>query len=230
MTSKIDWHLNLGIIYFSILVCHFMAELFSLNEFSFGCRLAGPITLALLYFFSSKKNELTFYLFLTLYVVSNVLFNFRDSFHSFLAVYTFLLLRIFALYIIIVKTKNINALHILTTSFVFLILFFYLASVTDQVSDHELDTLIIQSILISALTGISVMNYFNEENLAHAWLLISTLFFIGLRFIVFIEQFLVESLAHSYSRPISVILSGIAFFAFYKYIITSELEESNIKI
>lgn len=226
MKSKINWHYNLNIFYFVIVGVQVLTELFNISQLSLGCRFFGPLTLGLLYNSATKRNNFFFYLLLALHLGSNILFYFKDSFLFLLGVYSFMCLRVIALYIIFVQTNKNSALQIFATSFPFLVIFFYLISVTNDISNDEFNILVAQSILISVLAGISVSNYLKVENRSHSWLLISTLLFIGLHFIVFIERFVAESLAFSYNKPIDIILSSIAFFAFYKYMIAIESEEN----
>jgi hypothetical protein len=227
MKSKITWHYNLNIFYFVIVGVQVLTELFNITQLSLGCRFFGPLTLGLLYNSATKRNNFFFYLLLAFHLGSNILFYFKDSFLFLLGVYSFMCLRVIALYIIFVQTKKNSALHIFATSFPFLVIFFYLISVTNDISNYEFNPLVAQSMLISVLAGISVSNYLKDDNRAHSWLLISTLLFIGLRFIVFIERFVVDSLAFSYNRPIGAVLSSFAFFTFYKYMIAVECDEDN---
>ena len=227
MNSRINWHYVLNISYFAVAGMEFLAEIFAIMPFSIITRLCLPIVLGLLYFSLSKKQNRFFYLLLVLLVLSNVLFFYRNSPLFFYGIVAFILLRIVSLVIILKETKDNNYLHIIVASFPFLVIFFYLISITNEITDVEFNTLIIQSILISTLAGISVTNYFKNENRQHSWLLISTLLFIGLRFIVFIERFVISDLTLIFNRPIAVILNTFAFYTFFKFVIEAEQNESN---
>lgn len=228
MNLKINWHYLLNTTFFALAGIELLAELFELSVFSIVTRILLPIFLGLLYFSVSKKNDLLFYLLLSLLLLSNVFFYYRDSPLFYFGIITFILLRIVAIILILKATKHKNYLHIVMASFPFLVIFFYLISVTNDITDAEFNTLILQSILISLLAGISTSNYFSNENRQNSWLLISTLLFIGLRFIVFIERFIISDLSLSFNRPIAVILNTFAFYTFYKFVITAELDNKNI--
>jgi len=226
MNLKINWHYLLNTTFFSLAGIELLAELFEVSTLSLVTRLLLPIVLGLLYFCVSKKNNLFFYLLLSLLLISNLFFYYRDSPLFYFGIVAFILLRIIAIIMILNATKDKNYLQIVIASFPFLVIFLYLISVTNEITDVEFNTLILQSILISLLAGISTANYFKNENRQNSWLLISTLLFIGLRFIVFIERFIISDLTLLFNRPISVILNTFAFYTFYKFVIASELDNN----
>ncbi len=226
MKSKIKLQFGLNIAYFVIVCFEIIAELFDFNIASILFRIVLPILLGILYFLNTQKNNSLFYILLGFIMLSNVLFLYRNSPLFFYGIITFIFSRIIALLLIFNLSKEKNYLHIIGVSFPFLVIFFYLISVTNDISNVELNVLILQSSLISVLAGISITNYFKNENRQNSWLLISTLLFIGLRFIVFIERYIVSDLTLSVNRPIEVILSAFAFFTFYKYIIAAEINEN----
>ena len=227
MNLKINWHYLLNITFFSLAGIELLAELFEVSTLSLVTRLLLPIVLGLLYFCVSRKNNLLFYLLVSLLLISNVFFYYRDSPLFYLGILAFILLRIVAIIMILNATKDKNYLQIVIASFPFLVIFFYLISVTNDITDIEFNTLILQSILISLLAGLSTANYFKNENRQNSWLLISTLLFIGLRFIVFIERFIISDLTLLFNRPISVVLNTFAIYTFYKFVIASELDNNN---
>lgn len=226
MISKFKLQYGLNIAYFAFVSFEIITELFDFNKTTIIIRLILPILLGILYFLNTQINSSIFYVLLAFVMLSNVLFFYRDSALFFYGILTFIFARIIALLIIFNLSKDKNYLHIIGVSFPFLVIFFYLISVTNDISNVELNVLILQSSLISVLAGISITNYFKNENRQNSWLLISTLLFIGLRFIVFIERYIVSDLTLSVNRPIEVILSAFAFFTFYKYIIAAEINEN----
>lgn len=223
MKYKFSLHFVLTIWYFLLASIEIISELFSFTFFSLITRILIPVSLAALYWSITKRHNLLFYLIVLLLLITMVLFFFKNSVLFFYGVIAFILLRGVSLLLVIKATKEINYLHIVVASFPFLVVFFYLISVTNEITEIEFNTLIIQSLLISILAGISITNYFKHENRQHSWLLISTLLFIGLRFFVFIERFVVSDLSLVINRPIEIALSTFAFFTFFKYVIASEV-------
>jgi len=230
MNEKINWHYIITLIYFSFAGIEFFAEIFAIKGLSLLTRIVLPIVLGILYFILSKHQSKLFYLLLGLLLISNVLFLYRYSFLFIFGIIAFILLRIVSLIIIFKITKERNYLQIIVASFPFLVIFFYLISVTNEITDFEFNTLILQSILISILAGVSITNYLKNENRQHSWLLISSLLFIGLRFIVFIERFIVSDITITINRPIEVVLNTFAFYTFLKYVTEAESSDNKLNL
>jgi hypothetical protein len=229
-TSKSKAAYLINIIYFGLLFLQMIVDFFELNAASFIFRIAMPVLLVALYHIHSAKKNLLFYVAMILLLISNLFFFYADKILFFYGILTFILLRAVMIIHIFRLTSDKNYLHIFVGSFPFLVIFFYLISATSEISNTEFNILIIQSILISILGGISVVNYFKNENRQHSWLLISTLLFIGLRFIVFIERYFAYSLSLTIYRPIEILLSVFAFYTFYKYVVTAESNENKNEI
>jgi len=229
-TSKSQIAYLINIAYFGLLFVQMIVDFFDLKAVSFIFRIAMPVLLVALYQLYSTKRNFLFYLAMALLLISNSFFFYADKMLFFYGILAFILLRVVMLIHIFKLTSDKNYLHIIVGSFPFLVIFFYLISATSEISNTEFNILIIQSILISILGGISVVNYFKNENRQHSWLLISTLLFIGLRFIVFIERYFAYSLSLAIYRPIEIILSVFAFYTFYKYVVTAESNENKNEI
>lgn len=208
--------------YFLMVLVEIIAALISYQPLIFAAHVALPILLFALYYTeSSKKNILTLLL-LLLQIISSVYFFFAMTNIYIYTLVSFILLRILSLILVFKYTPDRNYLHLLTGAFPFLLIFFYLASVTSDVSDFEFDILIFQNILISLLGGISVVNYLKNDNRIHSLLLISTLLYVGLRFIVFIGHYFLDDEPNIIYKPIEIILSALATFTFYKFVLTAE--------
>lgn len=222
--SKATYLINIA--YFGLLFVQMIVDFFELNAASFIFRIAMPFLLVALYQIHSTKRNFLFYVAMILLLISNSFFFYADKTLFFYGILAFMLLRAVMIIHVFKLTTEKNYLHIFVGSFPFLVIFFYLISATSEISNTEFNVLIIQSILISTLGGISVVNYFKNENRQHSWLLISTLLFIGLRFIVFIERYFAFSLSLAIYRPIEIILSVFAFYTFYKYVIAAESNDN----
>lgn len=223
MKNKISY--SISIAYFGLAFVQTIAELFDFNAAALAIRIVIPMVLSVLYYMHSLKQNLLFYLTMALLLISNVFFFHANTALFFYGIIAFILLRIVTLVHIFKLTTNKNYLHIVVASFPFLVIFFYLISATNEISEHEFNILILQSILISLLGGISIVNYLKDDNRQNSWLLISTLLFVGLRFIVFIERYFISNLSLIIYRPIEIVLNVFAFYTFYKYVIAAESKE-----
>lgn len=207
--------------YFLMIFVEIAASLIDYQPLIFAAHVALPILLLGLYFTEFKIKSKLMLALLILQIISNVYFFFATTNLYVYTLVSFILLRVLSLILVFKNTTERNYLHILTGSFPFLLIFFYLASVTSDVSDFEFDILILQNILISILGGLSVVNYLKNDNRTHSLLLISTLLYIGLRFIVFIEHYFLDEQANLIYKPFEIILSSLATFSFYKFVLTA---------
>ena len=212
--------------YFFIAAIEIVAELFHYPALTLFTRVATPVILSTLYFITSEKQQYLFYGIMVTLLLSTLFFYYENSPLFFMAILSFILQRVFSLLLIFKLLSHKNYLYILITTFPFLLVFFYLASVTNDIPNSEFNILILQSILISVLGGVSITSYLQSDSRHNSWLLISTLLFIGLRFIVFIERYFLSDITIGIYRPIGVILNVFAFFAFYKFVIAAETTES----
>ena len=137
MNARINWHYVLNTSYFVLAGLELLAEIFAIDGVSIISRLCLPVILGLLYFSLSTKQNQFFYLLLLLSLFSNILFFYRNSPLFFYGVVAFILLRIVSLVIIFKITKDNNYLQIIVASFPFLVIFFYLISVTNDITDVE---------------------------------------------------------------------------------------------
>jgi len=219
----------LNFAYFGLAFLQIIIEFTTFSNLTLFIRVLLPLLLLALYHIDSKEKNSLFYVIIALLLISNILFYYVGTVLFFYGILTFILLRIVAIALVFKLTKHKNYLHIVVASFPFLLIFFYLISATNEIAEYEFNILILQSILISLLGGISISNYFKNDNRQNSWLLISTLLFIGLRFIVFIERYFVSNLSQTdIYRPIAIILNVFAFYTLYKFVIAAESEDNKI--
>lgn len=210
------------IVYFVIAFLDIISEYLLYQPLIIFSRITSILILMGLYTMKSKVQNPVFYSILFFLLISNIFFSINNPNVFFIGIITFIIQRILAIYLILKLHPEKNYLQILVGTFPFLLVFFYLISVTNEISDMNLNILILQSLLISFLGGISLTSYLKYNTREHSWLLISTLLMIGLRFIVFIEKYYLSEDLFNVFRPISVLLNAFAFFTFYKFVIASE--------
>jgi hypothetical protein len=220
----------ISIVYFLSALIEIGAGLYNNTSLTLVTRIATPVLLSVLYCIKSERRDTMFFTIMGLLLVSNVCFYFKTYALYFIGISTFILLRVTTLALVFKLTRKKNYLYILIATFPFLLIFFYLVSVTNDIPNYEFNILVIQSILISMLGGIAVVSYLQNDNRHNSWLLISTLLFIGLRFIVFIERYFLADINIVIYRPIEVVLNVFAFFTFYKFVTTAEIDDNEIKI
>lgn len=183
-----------------------------------------PILLMFLYFFNSKKQNKLFYLIFVCLLVENLSFLYSGSTVSFLTIISPIFQKIILIVLVLTLIREKKYLYLSVISILLLLIFIYLFSATRELSEIKFKTLILQSILVSILTGISLSSYIVNDNRLNSWLLISTLLFIGLRFMLFIESYYLTDFTLPVINPIIIILNVFAYFTFYKFVIEAEVE------
>ena len=78
---------------------------------------------------------------------------------------------------------------------------------------------IIQVLFMSFLGGFALSNYMIEENKMNYWLLINSILFAVIQFIIVLKLFYVSMVIF---QPISMILYVFAQYALYKFMILAE--------
>lgn len=212
--------------YFLMVFIEVIAEALLLSPLIIFTRIATPLLLILLYTVNSKHKNPLFFIIITILLVSNILFFFKNSPLFFFGIMAFLLQRIIMVAFIFKLLAKKDYRLILLSTIPFLMIFLYLISITNEIPTIEFSILILQSVLISLMGGLAVSSYLQIDNRSNSWLLISTLLFIGLRFVVFIEKYYLSLISLSVFSPIAVILNFCAFFAFYKFVIAAEQNEN----
>lgn len=229
MTSKSnhDFVSKIIIFYFTIATVAVFANVFSYELLFTFSRILLPILLLTLYYLKSQIKNRIFYIIISLFLITTILFITENSQLFLYGIFAFIIHRVFVIYLILKLTSKNNYLLILLATFPFLLIFFYLIYEINEGSMLNYNILIIQSILISIIGGISLSNYIKEDNRQNSWLLISTLLFIGLRFIIFIEKYYLSNEVLNVFRPMETFLTVFGFFTFYKFVIAAEKNNSN---
>ncbi|MBC7606133.1 MAG: hypothetical protein H7199_04150 [Burkholderiales bacterium] len=212
-------------IYFLMLFTEVIAEVLIHLPLIIFTRIATPLLLILIYTVNSERKNPLFFFILIILLLSNILFFYKTAPLFYLGIIAFIIQRIIMVVFIfkLLLTKNYQIFVLSTIPF--LIIFLYLILITGEISMIEFSILVIQSLLISLLGGLAVSSYIQIDNRANSWLLISTLLFIGLRFVLFIEKYYLSIISLSVISPMAVILNFFAFFAFYKFVIAAEQNE-----
>ena len=177
------------------------------------------IVLMALYWVTSTKREVLFFLTIGTSLLTNVLFIPNNMQFIFLGLIAFVFHRVINIYYIIKVTKIKAILPILLASVPFFLIFFYIFIDTDLLSTEVFYIMILHNILISLMGGFALANYVLNENNRSMWLTICVLFFVSLHFLIFIEKFYISL---NIFRPIAMTLNTFAYYSFYKFILAYE--------
>lgn len=182
------------------------------------------IVLMVLYFKSSVKNNLLFYLTITTSLITNVLFIPNELYYTFIGLVVFIFHRLINIYYIIKVMIIKDFIPVVLASVPFFFIFFYIFFDTDLLNEKLYYIMIIHNSLISLLGGLALSTYIMNDSTVSSWLLISVLSFVTLHFIIFIEKFYIDLRIF---RPIAMSLNAFAYYAFYRFILFVESKNGN---
>lgn len=229
MLTKEHFHLSniLILLYFTLGFVDIIAEYFSFMPLVLPLRIATPLILIVLYKINAAKSNPLVYTLFILLIVTNSLTLYKESPYFFLAVLICVIQRSVMLVIVLQMMTERKYAYILLAAIPFLLIFYYLNSITAEFALIEFNTLFFQSILVSLLGGISLSGYLKNDNRQNSWLLISTLLFIGLQFVVFIERYFFSVISLRVFGLIGTMLIIFGYFTFYKFVVAAEKHERN---
>ncbi|MCI4443446.1 MAG: hypothetical protein JHC39_08075 [Lentimicrobium sp.] len=215
-------------LYFTVAAVEVTAELFSNKAFLFIFKPLISIVLMVLYWNTSIRRNPLFFWTILFSLITNVFFIPNTEKMLFFGLIAFFIHRLLMIYYIIklIKLKDCIPLFIAMIPFIFF--FFYLLSITSEITTRSYVILIIQNILISIIAGMTlsnyVMNYGKREN---TWFFIFGLLSVTQYFIVFIEKYYLSDLSPISFRPLAMILNTAVYYAFYKFVMSIERLNNN---
>ena len=211
--------IQLTVLLLVVALTEILSEYFRLLPLIYIFKPLISIVLMALYWVTSTKREVLFFLTIGTSLLTNVLFIPNNMQFIFLGLIAFVFHRVINIYYIIKVTKIKAILPILLASVPFFLIFFYIFIDTDLLSTEVFYIMILHNILISLMGGFALANYVLNENNRSMWLTICVLFFVSLHFIIFIEKFYISL---KIFRPIAMTLNTFAYYSFYKFILAYE--------
>ena len=213
--------------YFFIATIEVTAELFSYSPILFVLKPLIPGMLMILYWIASNRRNILFFVTILLSLITNVLFIPNTERVMFLGLVVFLIHRLLTIYYIIKFIKLKGYIPLLIAMIPFLFIFFYLLSISSEITTRVYYILIIQNVLISILAGIILSHYIMFYNKKSTWLFIFGLLSVTQYFIVFIEKYYLSGLSPAIFRPLAMILNTAVYYAFYKFVMVIEKSDDN---
>ena len=208
-------------------IIEIMAELFYFKPLIIIFKPLMPFLLMVLYWFTSEKKNLVYFLAMSFSVITNILFIPNEQRMLFFGIITFMFHRIIVIYLIFKLLKLKDYIPVAIATIPFLLIFFYLLAISTEIPENSFILLVIQNILISIFGGIALSNYMMNDNKKNSWLLICGLLFVALQFIVFLEKYYLSDLSPGIFRPIAMGLNTFAFYTFYEFVIATEKSDNN---
>lgn len=217
----------LVILYFVIATVEVIAELVLCRPMFFILKPLVLIILMLLYRYSSTQRDLLFFIAILFLLITKMYAIQNSEQMLFLGIIAFFVHRMVMIYYIFKLIKLKDYIPSLIAMVPFLFFFFYLLSLTSNISTRSYYGLIIQSVLMSILASMTVSHYVMNNEKKDVWLLIFGLLSVTQYFMVFIDKFYLLGLSPVVFRPLEVILTTSVCFTFYKFVITTEISNDN---
>ena len=209
-------------VYFIVAAVEIITEYFKYKPLLFIFQPLIPIVLMILYWNTSHKRNLLFFITIFFALITDVFFIPNTEKMLFFGIITFTIHRLLAIFYIVKLTKIRDCIPLLISIIPFLFIFTYLLSIANEMPKISFDVFIIQIILISLLGGIALSSYVMDANKRNTWLIIFGLLSVAHSFIVFIEKWYLSNLAPSVFRPLAMILITAIYYSFYKFVIGTE--------
>jgi hypothetical protein len=218
----------ISVLFFSVVTVEVIAELFSYEPILFVFKPLISIVLMLLYWYASNQRNPLFFFAILFSLITNVFFIYDTETMLFLGLIAFFIHRLLMIYYIIKLIKLKDYIPLLLAMIPFMFFFFYLLSITSDLTTRSYGILIIQNILISIIAGIALSDYvMNNVKKDTTWLFIFGLLSVTQYFIVFIEKYYLSEMSPISFRPLAMILNASVYYAFYKFVMAIEKLNDN---
>lgn len=215
----------LTILYFLVALVEVIGEMFANKPVIVVAKPLITLMLILIYLQSSVSKNILFVLAMTLSLITNLFFIPNTEQMLFYGIIAFLLHRLLVIYIIIALVKIRDFVPVFIATIPFLLVFFYLFFITDQIPENSFLIIVISNLLISVLGGIAVSNYIMKDTKSSSLLLLAGLLLVLMQLVVFVEKYYLSHMSPIILRPISMGFHVLAFYALVQFVIAGEREQ-----
>ena len=214
----------ISVLFFTVVTVEVTAELFSYDPILFIFKPLISIVLMLLYWNTSNQKNPLFFFAISFSLITNVFFIYDTETMLFLGLIAFFIHRLLMIHYIVKLIKLKDYIPLFLAMIPFMFFFFYLLSITSELTARSYGILIVQNILISIIAGITLSDYVmnNGKKNDTAWLLIFGLLSVTQYFIVFVEKYYLSDMSPISFRPLAMILNSSVYYAFYKFVMVIE--------
>ncbi len=216
------WYIFLTLLFFSIVTIDLFGEYLGNQKVVFIAKPLISIILMIIYWTYSDQRNTLFIATLLFALISSVLFIVDDMTIILWGVAVFAIHRLLLIIFLIKILQARDYAPIIIASLPTLLIFFYLLSITTNISATIVVLFSINNFLISFFCGIVYSNYFMKIESKNPWLVISALMFIALQLIVYIEKFYLIEFSPRMLRPTAVFFLAMALFALVRGTLSQE--------
>lgn len=182
--------------------------------------------LASYYWIQSKQRNAHLFYALFFVLLANFFFISNDFYSLVIASVFFLVYRGIIISLVIKTVRIKKVLPVFLGSLPFGAAFIYLTLLTHEELGSGVYIYCLQILFLIVLGGYALANYMIEDSKKNFWLLLHTVLFAVIQFILVLKLFYISV---NIFQPISMFLYTIAQYAIVKYILCTEEEQSSIK-
>ncbi len=207
------------ILYFGNLLLYSFSSMFDWEFFEKIFWFIRIPILLVLYFVSSSKKQLVYFLALLFYQFASVFFtlSFTDFFA--LASICSLFFKICLCFLVFDLITQQTKIAVFVAIIPFFVLYLYLVDFVDNSLGDAYYIWILNTFCTSLIGGVAIINYVNNSDKKGYWLLISAILFVVQIGAFFINKFYVKNEA---IYQIVILAYGISHFTFYKFLLLKE--------
>ena len=208
--------------YFLVGFIEVIFQIFLESHYQYVIKVIEVLILVALYWYSSTLRSPIYFVNMILLLIGRLFFispEIKMLRYALIAVFFH---RLIEIYYVAKLIKLKDYIPPILASIPFLMYFLYLVSIPESVLIESYIILIVNILLISALSGIILSQYLLIFNKKDIWLFVFGMMSLTQTFIIFIEKFYLADLELISLRPMALLLNTAVCFAFYKFVVASE--------
>lgn len=208
--------------YFLVGCIEVIFQIFLESHYQYAIKVIEVLILVALYWYSSTLRSPIYFVNMILLLIGRLFFispEIKMIRYALIAVFFH---RLIEVYYVAKLIKLKDYIPPILASIPFLMYFLYLVSIPESVLIESYIILIVNILLISALSGIILSQYLLIFNKKDIWLFVFGMMSLTQTFIIFIEKFYLADLELISLRPMALLLNTAVCFAFYKFVVASE--------
>lgn len=213
--------------YFFIGFVEIIAELFQDNFFiTVSKPLIMPILIAI-YWLSSKSRNTIFLLGLVAVWIANI-FLISESTVCFLTgTLFFLIYRILIIYLVLKSIKFPGYIPMIIGALPFFFIYLFVANLSYDELGYRFYLFVIQGLFMIFFGSLCLGNYIIKSNTSNTYLLISTMLFTVIQFVLVIKMFYTD---YNFFRPLAMLLYVIGQYLLYLFVVIEEKKKKRYQI
>lgn len=213
--------------YFFVGFVEIIAELFNDNFFiSISKPLLMPMLMAI-YWLSSKNRNKIFIVALFAVWLANLFFISSSMICFTIGTLFFLVYRAVVIYLVLKTVKFPGYIPMLIGALPFLFVYLFVANLSYHDVEYRFYLFIIQGLVMILFGSLCLGNYIVKSNTSNTYLLISTMLFTVIQFILVIKMFYVN---YNIFRPLAMLFFVFGQYLLYLFIIIEEKKKKRYQI